>query len=181
MVDRDIVTRIARRIVRSATPRIGVATAIVLVMAACASAPKPQARAVELADVEDVLVGPVSAASLRASLPASFLVGSGRDLTPLLAERAGLAAASAGAPFTTIVDGSELDSLAATAVRDHLVEAALENGGTICFDKSGACARSLRGGSLERMLVRLGSDGSLIAVARFPGATAEQEASALGR
>jgi hypothetical protein len=79
------------------------------------------------------------------------------------------------------VDGSELDALAATAVRDHLVEAALENGGAICFDKSGACARSLRGGSRERMLVRLGQDGSMIAVARFPGATAEQEASALGR
>jgi len=116
----------------------------------CASPPAPELRRVTLGPVEDVLEGPGDAAQLAGGLPAVFLVGDAGHVELLLAARRAGAAdeGEAGAPrVATLVDASTLDDLQRTALVDRLTEAALDEGGPILVDATGATARSLRDGA----------------------------------
>lgn len=117
-------------------------------------ATRPKAAAVEsvaLGGVLDALGGEAQAADLAGGLPATFLVGDPDDVDALLAARA-----AAGTPVATIVDVSRVDAIAREALQSRLVEAALDEGGAIATDLTGATVRALEGAQDGPLRVTVG-------------------------
>ena len=149
--------------------------AVVLVVAGVALYPKLSGqprRAPEtlaLGAVVDVLDGEVAASELAGGWPAELCAGDSRHTEALLAARSGGTAA-------TIVDVSALDSISRETLRSRLVEAALDDGGAIAFDLTGATVRALEGPLDGAVRVQVGAGGVL--VSRAPLAAAEEPSSA---
>lgn len=129
---------------------------------ACSSPDREPGALVVFGPLEDVLGGAGDGAALAGPLPAEFLVGDAGQVEVLLGHRARLAAAAAdGARRNTVVDVSRLAALDRTALADGLLEAALEDGGPILLDPSGATAASLRAGQPGPRRVRLDAAGRI--------------------
>ncbi|MEZ6015094.1 MAG: hypothetical protein R3F49_08275 [Planctomycetota bacterium] len=122
------------------------------------AAPEPLA----LGRVLDVLGDEVPALEFGAGPPAEFCAGEARHVDELLAARA-------GQMIPTVIDVSTLDPIARETLQSRLVEAALDDGGPIAIDVSGATVRALEGPLDGAVRVTVGADGVL--VSRAPLAT----------
>lgn len=145
------------------TQRRGLRRALLIVVALCAAAAiwqlqrgraTPPPRPADLGWVQDPLGGQVLATELCGGLPAVVCVGAASHVETLLAVRARTDDARA-----YLVDVSALDDLAREALEARLVEAALDEGGAIGIDVTGASVRALEGAHVGPVRVSLDARG----------------------
>lgn len=135
---------------------------------------------VELGSAPDVLVGDSPMDEVVSGWPTTFLVGDARDVTRLLAARSDLAGQVPEGEIVTVVDGASLGPLDLAPVEEALVEAALEDGGTILLDTEGSLSRNLSGVAQRPTLVRLSAEHIVLARVALDDPNTELRAAALG-
>lgn len=118
-----------------------------------------------LGRVVDALGGETSPVELAGGLPAVFHVGRARDLAQLLSARM----ETSMSDVVTIVDVSHLDALARESLSSQLVEAALEDGGALATDLTGATVRALSGPLDGAVRVMLDAGGAVVTRAPLAG------------
>lgn len=127
--------------------RHAAACAALAIFAGACSSPDPEpGQLVQWGELEDVLAGDGPGVERAGPLPAEFLVGEAAQAELLLQHRERLGADQGELRLRTVLDVSQLAPLDRTALTDRLLEAALDPGGPILLDRSGATARSLRAG-----------------------------------
>ena len=119
----------------------------------------PKVPPLELGWVQDVLGEQVSAQEFLGAFPAVVNVGPARAVDQLLAARTANST-------PTIIDVSGINAVRREALAARLVEAALEDGGAIATDTTGASVRSLAG--TFDGAVRVEIDGRGFATLRKP-------------